>query len=76
MPIDMVALSRSIPEIVAAMVTQMLVKMINQGIAKVTGIENAAPTIILKSSGSSSSSSDTTTWGRYGAGRYGSEGEE
>jgi len=36
MPIDMVALSRSIPEIVAAMVTQMLTNMINQGLVNIS----------------------------------------
>lgn len=36
MPIDMVALSRSIPETVAAMVTQMLSQVLTQGLTQVT----------------------------------------
>jgi hypothetical protein len=36
MPIKMLTLARSIPEIVANMVTQMITQMVNQGLAKIT----------------------------------------
>ncbi len=40
MPIKMITLARSIPDIVASLITQMLTKVIDQGLAKIGGMMN------------------------------------